>query len=27
VRLRKPEETKPKRISIQHGRKQITEKS
>ena len=27
LRLRKPEETKPKRISIQHGRKQITEKS
>jgi HSP20 family protein len=27
VRLRKPEETKPKRISIQHERKQIAEKS
>jgi HSP20 family protein len=27
VRLRKPEETKPKRITVQRGRKQIAEKS
>ena len=27
VRLRKPEETKPRRISIQHSRKEITEKT
>ena len=27
VRLRKPEESKPKRISIQHSRKAITEKT